>query len=690
MQARKTEILAPAGSREALTAAVRSGADAVYLGVGSFNARRNAKNFTPEELPSLISDCHLRGAKVHLALNTLVSDAELPGVIHTIECACTGGADAFIVQDLGTARLLKQMAPDAVLHASTQMAVMHPAGIRLLEDLGFSRVVLPRELSLSEIRDIRASTDLELELFVHGALCMCVSGQCYLSAMLGERSGNRGLCAQPCRLPFSAEQGTGHDLSLKDLSLISYLPLLAEAGICSFKIEGRMKRPEYVAAAVTACKNALEGKEDPLLTQNLEKVFSRSGFTDGYYKDRRGPSMFGIRRKEDVVAADSVLKSLSALYEEEVAGTTVDFVFSAEAGVYPALTASAKGQTVTVTGEAPVQRAQKKAATADSVSAQLKKVGGTGFAPGNMEIRLGEGTFLPVSTVNALRRDALQKLTESLKAAAAVPFRKDCITLPEQLPDGQHGGMRTKYLRFETEAQISEPLLLEAPGTYTFLVPLRAGSSLYRKLREKGIPFGVELPRALYGNVSPLESALEEAKQEGAAFAYCGNLDSVSLAREHGLPVLGGFSLNIFNSLSADVLSRLLQGQNLLGITVSAELTLKEAEALKIAVPKGIFAYGRLPLMLTRNSPSGKETPELTDRKGYTFPVRKNGSAYELLNSAPTYLGDKPADQKKFDFGIWWFTTETAKDVLTVLEQYQNGTAAEGAYTRGLYYRGVK
>lgn len=275
---RGPEVLAPAGSMDALRAAVECGADAVYLGAGHFNARRNARNFTEEELAEAIEYCHVRGVKVHLTLNTLVSDEELPLAIDLIESACSLGVDALIVQDLGVAALVRAAAPEMELHASTQMAVMTPEGFRALADLGFTRAVLPRELSYEEILSIReatADTGLELEMFIHGALCMCVSGQCYLSATMGGRSGNRGLCAQPCRLRFAAEGGrrSDHALSLRDLSAVEAIPELYEAGVLSFKIEGRMKRPEYVAAAVTACRNAVDGIRDDALLRDLDAVF---------------------------------------------------------------------------------------------------------------------------------------------------------------------------------------------------------------------------------------------------------------------------------------------------------------------------------------------------------------------------------------------------------------------------------
>ena len=320
------EILAPAGSVESLTAAVRCGANAVYLGTKNFNARRNADNFDGSALKSAVEYCHQRNVKVYLTANTLVADDEMSSAYNTIKTALEYGVDAFIVQDLGVAKMIRQCFPSARLHASTQCSVNTPDGVNALKELGFKRIVVPREMSLDEIKEIREKTDVELEMFVHGALCMCVSGQCYMSAMLGGRSGNRGLCAQPCRLSFSADNSGSFDLSLKDLSLIDKIKEIESAGIISLKIEGRMKRPEYVAAAVTACKNAVCGNYSARDEKILKSVFSRSGFTDGYFTGKR-QDMFGTRQKEDVVSAKDVLKELSHLYDNENPLVPIDLKF---------------------------------------------------------------------------------------------------------------------------------------------------------------------------------------------------------------------------------------------------------------------------------------------------------------------------------------------------------------------------
>ena len=321
------------GNEESLKSAVLSGADAVYFGMGNFNARRNAQNFTDEQLKNAIEYCHARGVKVHITLNTLIKDCELTEVNDAIRKIATLGADAVIVQDLGVAKAVKTICPSLEMHASTQMSVGTLEGLKILKDLGFSRAVLPRELSFDEIKYLCEHSPIDLEIFIHGALCMCVSGQCLMSAVLGSRSGNRGLCAQPCRLPFKAEKGTGHDLSLKDLSLIEHIPELAEMGICSFKIEGRMKRPEYVSAAVKACKKSANGQYNFEAEKDLHDLFSRSGFTDGYFKGELGRNMFGYREKENVQSATKELLNKYAInYEKEAPRYKVNFTFGGKIG----------------------------------------------------------------------------------------------------------------------------------------------------------------------------------------------------------------------------------------------------------------------------------------------------------------------------------------------------------------------
>ena len=430
------ELLAPAGSPGSVPAAVRAGADAVYLGAKAFNARRGAENFDDAALREAIRYCRLHGVKVHITLNTLVSDKELPQAKEVIRHVCALGADVLILQDLGLAALAKRCAPDLLRHASTQMSVQTRAGLALLKELGYCRAVLPRELTKDEIRALRESTDLELEVFIHGAQCMSVSGQCFMSAMLGSRSGNRGLCAQPCRLPFSADGRERYDLSLKDLSLMDRLQELADIGIDSFKIEGRMKRPEYVAAAVTNARKAMAGERDAATADALRAVFSRQGFTSGYYDNARGETMFGVRTKEDVTAASGkVLSSLAQLYEKERADVPVSFRLKIRAGEYPELQATARGETVTVRGSVLPEPAREKPLTEDGLVLRLQKCGGTAFTANKIEVDLDNGLIVPASEINALRRDALERLQNALSTVKSLNFTDVKIPLNDSFEE---------------------------------------------------------------------------------------------------------------------------------------------------------------------------------------------------------------------------------------------------------------
>lgn len=402
------EILAPCGGTESLIAAVNSGANAVYLGETTFSARRNAENFTPEQLKEAVRLCHLSGVKVHVALNTLVFDTELDKLEKTVEMIADCGVDAVIVQDFGVAKTIKKIA-DIPLHASTQMTVTSVSGAEMAKEAGFSRVVLAREMSLKEIERVVKSVDIETEIFVHGAICVCLSGQCYMSAMLGGRSGNRGLCAQPCRLNFTCDKRE-NVLSLKDLSLVSHLREIEKIGVASVKIEGRMKRPEYVAAAVTACRKALAGEAPDM--ENLRAVFSRSGFTDSYYNGTF-EKMQGVRTKEDVVAAPKAINELKQLYKDVYKRYSVDISAEIHDGQPSECTAECGGISVTVTGDVP-QQAINKPSTAEDIAARLSKLGGTVFEPGNVTCNIDSGLILSASAVNSLRRDVIEKLSEKI------------------------------------------------------------------------------------------------------------------------------------------------------------------------------------------------------------------------------------------------------------------------------------
>ncbi|MBQ7740090.1 MAG: U32 family peptidase [Eubacterium sp.] len=663
------EILAPCGSTESVTAAVRCKADAVYLGAKGLNARRNAENFEYTELKEAVRYCHERGVKVYLTVNTLVSDSEMKEAYDTVDEAMKAGIDAFIVQDLGLAKMIKACFPEARLHASTQCSVNTPEGFKALEELGFERAVIPREMSLDEIYEIRKATSMELEAFVHGALCMCVSGQCYLSAFLGSRSGNRGLCAQPCRLPFSADSSGTCDLSLKDLSLISRVKELEKAGICSLKIEGRMKRPEYVAAAVTACKNSLDGNYSEAEEDRLQKVFSRSGFTDAYLTGKRN-DMFGTRTKDDVISASEVLKELRQLYKNEAALIGVEFDFICKKNEPVSLIAKTDTKTVSVTGMTP-EKAINRELSEEELINRLSKLGSTPYFIKDIHITLDGGLSLAASKINRLRRSAVEALSPEED--------KKYIKLPlNTIPPSKKAEEKYYTARFSDASQIPE----NHPFKRIFL-PVYADSN---DLLKHGA--GVEIPRGLFGYEDKLKTRLTQLKALGIKTALCSNLGAYKTAKELGYEVFGDFGLNVFNSESASYFN---------SPVLSFELSSKQINALS-KEDAGIIAYGKLPLMLTRNCPvknnigceKCNKNGYLTDRKGYKFPVKCSPfPCVEMLNSVPLNISDR---QEEFGcaFFHFYFTDESNNEVKRIINSFKNKTAPEGEFTRGLYFRGVK
>lgn len=664
----KFEILAPAGSMESLVAGVRSGANAIYLGGKSFNARRNAGNFDNEEMKKAVEYCHQRGVKVYLTLNIIVSDEEMREAYNAVKDALSNGIDAFIVQDIGVAKMIREHFPTARLHGSTQMSIMSPSGAKAAEQMGFKRIVLPREMSLDEIKEIRENTSLELELFVHGALCMSVSGQCYLSSMIGSRSGNRGLCAQPCRLPFTAGGNATHALSLKDLSLVGELDKLV--GITSLKIEGRMKRPEYVSAAVSAVKKAIDGKYTPSDEFMLRSVFSRSGFTDGYLNAKLGKNMFGTRQKEDVVSASSsVLKEIAKNYEKEVPLLPVNIDFVCKNGENALLKMTSGDKSVKVVGDVP-EKAINKPMTAESLTERLGKLGGTQFYANEVNITVDDGLILPASKINEMRREAVEKLNKTDK----ISFKYKAFDVVRAKAKNS-----TPYATalFKSAAQIPDKHPFK-----TVFIPIDSSVEDFVDNRA-----GVVLPRGLFGIENELKSKLEKLKKAGVNKALCGNIGSYQLCKDMGFEVWGDFGLNVFNSVSANLVERPI---------LSFELTQSQINNIN-APDTGMLVYGYAPLMLTRNCPIKNDIGcfecnghgHLTDRKGMKFPVIcSDFPCVEMLNCVPTYMLDR-LDEIHTDFIHFAFTVESEKQVENIISLYESGAKPDFKYTRGLYQRGA-
>lgn len=693
------ELLAPAGSMEALRAAVCNGADAVYLGADTFNARINARNFSAADLQEAVVYCHVRGVKVHLTLNTLVLDREMPRAAELIRLAASCGVDAFIVQDLGVVSLCRQLAPDVPIHASTQMSIHSLEGVMEAAALGCSRVVLARELPAEEIAHICKKSPVEIEVFVHGALCMCYSGQCYLSSVIGRRSGNRGQCAQPCRLPYGYGrfESTRYPLSLKDNCLAGELDELRRMGVASIKIEGRMKRPEYVAIVTRAYRTVLNGgKLMPSDLQELETAFSRQGFTDGYFRGQTGSDMFG-RRQEGEDTAD-LFASARATYEQgEPQRIGVRFYAMIRRGEPAQLAVEdPDGNLCRTRGPVPEQ-AVYRSLTPQDLEQQLKKTGGTPYLCTAVRSSLDPDLMLPASAINAMRRDVIAELTA--KRGRAAPAHLNAYDEPPRY-DGIAGEPQLT-IAVRTAGQITSRMLSMKPTVlYVPLSELAEHPDLPQRVSVE-TQLAAILPRVIWsGELAPVARQLRTAYEMGVRQVLAGNLGQLHIARAAGFAVRGDFGLNIVNSRAM----RYLREQGLDSQLLSFELTLPQIRDISKAVPAELLIYGRLPLMLMENCVMKNRTGicacqtgtvRLVDRVGEEFPVVKDPGTCRnvLLNGKKLYLLDKKDALR--GMGLWalrlQFTTENPGEIDKVLMDYQGRAVFDaGSYTRGLYSRGVE
>ena len=693
------ELLAPAGSMEALRAAVCNGADAVYLGADTFNARMNARNFSAADLQEAVVYCHVRGVKVHLTLNTLVLDREMPRAAELIRLAASCGVDAFIVQDLGVVSLCRQLAPDVPIHASTQMSIHSLEGVMEAAALGCSRVVLARELPAEEIAHICKKSPVEIEVFVHGALCMCYSGQCYLSSVIGRRSGNRGQCAQPCRLPYGYGrfESTRYPLSLKDNCLAGELDELRRMGVASIKIEGRMKRPEYVAIVTRAYRTVLNGgKLMPSDLQELETAFSRQGFTDGYFRGQTGSDMFG-RRQEGEDTAD-LFASARATYEQgEPQRIGVRFYAMIRRGEPAQLAVEdPDGNLCRTRGPVPEQ-AVYRSLTPQDLEQQLKKTGGTPYLCTAVRSSLDPDLMLPASAINAMRRDVIAELTA--KRGRAAPARLNAYDEPPRY-DGIAGEPQLT-IAVRTAGQITSRMLSMKPTVlYVPLSELAEHPDLPQRVSVE-TQLAAILPRVIWsGELAPVARQLRTVYEMGVRQVLAGNLGHLHIARAAGFAVRGDFGLNIVNSRAM----RYLREQGLDSQLLSFELTLPQIRDISKAVPAELLIYGRLPLMLMENCVMKNRTGicacqtgtvRLVDRVGEEFPIVKDPGTCRnvLLNGKKLYLLDKKDALR--GMGLWalrlQFTPENPGEIDKVLMDYQGRAVFDaGSYTRGLYSRGVE
>ncbi len=677
-------VLSPAGSPEALYAALNAGADEIYFGLPSFNARENAKNFTESDARAAIRACKLCGVKTNITLNTLVSDRELDGVLRLAYNAACMGADAFIVQDLGLARALKKAIPEITLHASTQCACHSFEGAKKLAESGFDRVVLARELDCEEIRKI-VNLGVETEVFVHGALCVCHSGLCLMSAVIGKRSGNRGLCAQPCRLPYSLSEKkpkNTYPLSLKDLSLVGHVPLLAELGITSLKIEGRMKPPSYVDG-VTRVWKTLVTENRPATHEEmeyLEALFSRGGFTDGYFTGHcraENRSMYGIRTEEDKRKTEKLTSESKTKPAERKRPVHISASF--EVGKSPEITISdAQDPSLFahVNADFAVSPAASSPVSEKEIETSLTKLGTTSFMCTGIQIGAHGNLFLAKSQLNALRRNAVEALEQKILSFPPPSFLPEQAALPERKPEVREAPLSPRPVRlFPNTVRALEKMLDDNRNkqTESVCLPLSLFEPNRTQQREQALtvleqerlPFGVRMPRVVFSSEEPaVRNALRRAETCGAEYAVAENIGDLPLILETNLKLYGGAALNVYNSQTV----RYFAEQGMTDITLSPELTPPQMRDLVHPenVRFSLIGAGCLELMVLescviragsscRRTADGEICAYLTDRLGFHFPIRAAQRFGEnnypcrniLLNSVPLRLIEKSAEIAK-------------------------------------------
>ena len=684
------ELLCPAGSMEALAAAVDGGADAVYFGGNHFNARMFANNFDPAAMREAVSLCHTYGVKAYLTLNTLPLDREMKTFLDAAYDAAQAGVDALIVADLGGAAAIRRTIPTLELHASTQASGHNADAGRMLAELGFSRMVLAREVSLTDIRAYVERSPIEAEVFVHGALCVCHSGQCLFSSLIGGRSGNRGACAQPCRLPYAMEGNkTGYPLSLKDLCLAQHVPALIEAGVASLKIEGRMKAPEYVHAVTRVWRQLLDERRPATAEEMayLAEIFSRGGFTDRYFTqtDRRSPNwtgrgMLGVRSEDDKQNTRALPKWTdgNAVSHRKLPMRMEATLRRDERSV---LTVSCGEKTVTVTGDIPqIARKESAAMTEESVAKSLCKLGNTPFEAVEIRVATDKGLMLPAAALNALRRDAAERLwsehcQEVVQKAAA--RRVERLPYTPAAPRGRDGESRTAQF-------LSPDQITPAARAYFDLIylPLSAYD---------GSVQGVALPPVIMeSEMEAVRAKLRRAVELGAKHVLVANIGHLPLARETELILHGDFRLNVTNRETA----ALWQSLGLCDVLLSPELTLPQLRDV------GSFGrtvvYGRIPLMLLEKcvireiascETCRRGNAVLTDRKGVSFPVLREGEHRNVIyNSVPTYMGDREDELSRSDIRHrhFIFSVERGAAVDRVIDGYRKGISAEGVACGGV------
>lgn len=688
------ELLAPAGSFEALEAAIEAGADAVYFGAGDFNARMRAKNFTGDEIERALELCNRYGVHAYITLNTRLRDGELADALILARRLHDAGADAFITADAGLCRLIKEKIPGARLHASTQLSGHSASDAQAFYEMGFSRMVCPREMSGAEIKALVERSPIEIEMFIHGAHCVSFSGQCMMSFVLGGRSANRGRCAQPCRLPFDMPLTKNqYPLSLKDMCLAGNITDIIRLGVSSLKIEGRQKSADYVYGVTRIYRRLLDEKRNAAdgEIKELSRLFSRDGFTKGYFENRYG-SMLGVRGD----TASEIEKNFTGLTRK----IPLSAALTLKTGSPASLVITDGRRKAEVFSDAPVTKAENErlAMTEDAARKNMSRLGGTPFVLENFVFDADKDAFITLSVVNALRRAAV----DSLVAPKRLPSPEASEEAEKAKKKVQKNKAPEKLLtaEFSTVSQIP-------PSAYDFFDRIYVPVWEFEKITDDTVR------QKIFPVLPPLTYDSEEGEIAEKLQKLCGKeilvhgFGQALLARKSGLIPHGSMRFNILNSAASDVI-----GEYVESVCISPEVPtglLKD-----INIPSSVIVYGKIPLMHTQRcmlSDGGKGCPfgggggrkerdalkapsekggircdgrlclgKMKDRTGSAFPVIGQPDCTNVIfNSVPIYMADRKdflsslsADRLHF-----MFADETRDACEKVITAYREGLAPE-------------
>ena len=704
------ELLSPAGSYEGFKAALSAGADAVYLGGSLFGARAYARNFSEKELLDAIDEAHILNRKLYLTVNTLVKQNEFESLYAYLKPYYEAGLDAVIVQDVGVLGFIKEHFPKLPLHASTQMTVTGLNSALMLKEYGIKRIIPARELSLEEIKRIYEGSGIEIECFIHGALCYCYSGQCLFSSLIGGRSGNRGRCAQPCRQPYKVsceknlrQNGNDYALSLKDLCALEVLPDMVSAGVCSFKIEGRMKRPEYTAAVTGVYRKYLdkilageEYKVDKDDTDLLYFVFNREGFTEGYFRQHNGRDMMALRtdnsvKKNTSREREEFFETIRSQYTQHPAKAEVNISASVDGnGVY--MEAEAYG----IRGSSyscNVSPAENAPIDDKRLAAAAGRLGDTLFYAGDIKTEVSESVFAQASTLNKVRRQAVESLSENITAGFrrddAAEFNRPCWI------KNTHERETVLTTSVRTMEQLREAKNAGVFGR--IYAPYRFSDEIYEEFGASGIFLHSGYASGTYANDN-YETDLKKQYDRGFGF-LCSCMEDAALIKKLGFAgrTILDYGLYTFNSLSL----KFFTDAGFMGDTVPYELNRSEIAARGNS-RSDLLVYGRIPLMVSAQCvrknyyKCDRRFGHMTikDRSGYEFPVECDCFSCRniIYNSLPVSLlsGKVRNDLPYASAHRLSFTTESAAEVKNVIKCYFNKKDAGERFTRGHLYRGVE